>query len=198
MKTLILTFVALFSLTSAAAMFRYSELMIKDYDEMHRMVREMVAKSRKAEGDAESIEPLREALKLIFSRPNSDNMIAKLIPEVRRELTGYAAFEDSISSLAAEALGVLKNKNSAASVQATALFMLENILSEIRPEAANNEDLRSVVKRVADAKIRIHSDVAKDMKLRGMFSAKNPTDMAKDILKKLPKPAPKSESKSEE
>jgi hypothetical protein len=195
MKILLYALLSLFCLQTAAAMFKYSELMIKDYDEMNKLVQTQVKKSRAVGSnatdenvnDAEAVEHLREALKLMFSRPNSDNMIAKLMPDVRRELTGYSAFEDSVSSITAEALEVIKNEKAATSQQATALFMLDNILSEIRPEAANNDDFRRIVERVKDAKIKIPGDVMKELKLRGMYKSKNPTDTAKDILKGLPK-----------
>lgn len=195
MKTLIYVLTGLFCLQTSAAMFKYNELMIKDYDEMLKLVQSQVKKSRSVGSntsddnvnDAEAIEHLREALKLMFSRPNSDNMIAKLMPEVRRDLSGYSAYEDSISAIAAEAIEVLKNDKAATSQQATATFVLENILSEIRPEAANNDDLRRIIERVKDAKIKTSNDVMKDMKLRGMYKTKNPSDLAKEIWKSLPK-----------
>ena len=187
-------------------MFKYNELMIKDYDEMLKLVQGQVKKSRAVGSntsddnvnDAEAIEHLREALKLMFSRPNSDNMIAKLMPEVRRDLSGYSAYEDSVSAITAEAIEFLKNDKAATSQQATAIFVLENILSEIRPEAANNDDLRRIIERIRDAKVKISSDVVKDMKLRGMYKTKNPSDMAKSIMKGLPKKEekkPKTEEK---
>lgn len=206
MKTLFSVLLTLFCLETSAAMFKYNELMIKDYDEMYKMVQAQVKKARAVGSnssdenvnDAEAIEHLREALKLIYSRPNSDNMIAKLMPDVRRELQGYSAYEDSISGLTAEALEVIKNPKAATSQQATALFVLENIMSEVRPEAGSNDDLRRVVERVKDAKIKVSNDVMKDLKLRGMYKTRNPSDMATDILKKLPKKEKKPEKKAEE
>ncbi len=206
MKTLIYVVLTLFCLQSSAAMFKYNELMIKDYDEMYKLVQGKVKQARSVGSntsdenvnDAEAIEHLREALKLIFSRPNSDNMIAKLMPDVRRELSGYSAYEDSISGLTAEALEVIKNKKAATSQQATALFVLENIMSEVRPEAANNDDLRRVVERVKDAKIKITNDVVKELKLRGMYKTRNPSEMAQDIIKSLPKKPKAVEKKSDE
>jgi hypothetical protein len=206
MKTLICALLTLFCLETSAAMFKYNELMIKDYDEMNKMVQSKVKQARAVGSnssdenvnDTEAIEHLREALKLIYSRPNSDNMIAKLMPDVRRELQGYSAYEDSISGLTAEALEVIKNPKAATSQQATALFVLENILSEIRPEAGSNDDLRRVVERVKDAKIKVPNDVVKDLKLRGMYKTRNPSDTAADILKKLPKKEKKPEKKADE
>ena len=123
------------------------------------------------------------------------------MPEVRRDLSGYSAYEDSVSAITAEAIEVMKNDKAATSQQATAIFVLENILSEIRPESANNDDLRRIIERIKDAKVKISNDVVKDMKLRGMYKTKNPSDMAKGIWKSLPKKEekkPKTEEKKAE
>jgi hypothetical protein len=196
MKIFNLLLLIAFSAGAAAESYKYNTLMIKDYDEMSQLVQAHVKKARSiSDGsgedtsrDGEAIEELREALKLIFSRPNSDNMVAKLTPEVRRELVGFSAFEDTISGIAAEALRQIGDKNAPVSQQSTALFVLENILAEIRPEAASNADLRRVIERVADAKIKISDDVKKDRKVRSMFTTKNPSEEAERILKSLPKP----------
>lgn len=162
---------------------------------MNNMVQTRIKKSkavgtkdRDGEGnDGEAIELLRDALKLTFSRPNSDNMIAKLTPEIRRELLGYNAFEDTISSLAAEAISISKDKNATVSQQSTALFVLENLLGEIRPEAQSNTDLRRVVERISDANLKISDEVMKDRKIRSMFKTDNPSHIAADILKGIAK-----------
>ncbi len=205
MHILKIVLVGLLSLSASAAQFKYNELMIKDYDEMNHMVQAKVKKARAVGSntsdeninDQEAIEQLREALKLIFSRPNSDNMIAKLTPEVRRELSGYGAFNDVISGLAAEALAVVKSEKAPPSQQATGIFLLENMLSEIRPEIGNNEGLRRVVEKIRDAKVEISSDVKRDLKLRGMFKAMDPSKLASDILKAMPKEDPKKAAKAQ-
>jgi hypothetical protein len=201
MKTWIVLFIAVVSTSSAFATghnYKYSDLLIRDYDEMSKEVQVRIRNAHKANkdgedsnGDAAAIEELRDALKLIFSRPNSDNMVAKLTPDVRRELSGFSAFEDTISSLTAESLGIADDKNATVSQRSTALFILDNILSEIRPEIGGNEDLRRVVQRIADAHVKIGDDVIKDRKIRSMFKTKNPTEYAEEILKANPKKAKK-------
>ncbi len=184
-------------------MFKYNELMIKDYDEMLHMVQGLLEKARAVGSnssdenvdDEQAIEHLREAMKLIYSRPNSDNMIAKLNPEIRRELVGYNAYEKTINSLTLEALGVAMNENAASSQRATAFFMLENILGEIRPEVSNNAGLRKAVETVKKAELEIPDDVRKDMKLRGMFKTRNPSELAAEVLKSAPKAAMPSKKK---
>lgn len=173
--------------------YKYSDLVIRDYDEMSKQVQIRIRNAHKANkngddssGDRAAIEELRDALKLIFSRPNSDNMVAKLTPDVRRELSGFSAYEDTISSLTAEALGIAKDDNATESQRSTALFQLDNILGEVRPEIGTNEDLRRVVQRIKDANVKISDDVARARKMRSMFSTKNPSQYAEEILKKTP------------
>jgi hypothetical protein len=179
--------------------YKYNDLMIRDYDEMNKQVQARIKKATQitnkeegGEADREAIEELRDALKLIFSRPNSDNMVAKLIPEVRRELANMSAYEDSIAAVATEALTAAKNQDATLSHRATSLFILANILSEIRPESEINADFRRIVQRVADAKIKIADDVAKDLKIRSMYKLQNPSDLAAEILKSLPKETKKN------
>jgi hypothetical protein len=185
-----------FSFQTLAANYKYNELMIKDYDEMNSMVESFIQKSRDLAGDDEghgndaaAVEQLREAMKLIYSRPDSDNMVAKLTSEVRRELLSYSAFEDTVASVANEAINNAKNTNNSPSVQSTSLFILENVLSQIRPEIANNNNqvLKHVMEKIRDAHIKVSEDVFKDRKLRGMFKTNNPSDLAAEMLKKMSK-----------
>jgi hypothetical protein len=176
---------------SPAPQFKYNELMLKDYDEMDKMVQSLVKKARSVGDDQEAaVAHLREALKLIFTRPNSDNMVAKLAPEVRRELAVYNAVDRTLMSLANEGLATVLADNVAVSQQASALFMLENMISEIRPEIHNHEGFRKVIETIADADVGISSDVKKDMKLRGMFKAIDPSKLAREILNAQPKTKP--------
>lgn len=162
---------------------------------MSAMVNGLMRKARNVgqdgSNDLEALEHLREAAKLILSRPDSDNMVAKLMPEIRKELQGYNSFEDSMSSLAAEAMSVARNDNAANTPRATAFVVLQNLLSQLRPEVGSNAELRRVVERIRDARLSVPSDVKKDLKLRGMVVLKNTSDLAKEILKTPFKPAEK-------
>lgn len=178
---------------STGPKYKYSDLVIRDYDEMYREVQIRLKKAQNLQreggegNDGEAIEELRDALRLILSRPNSDNMVAKLMPDVRRELGGMSAFEDTLSSLAAECLASVKNENSTVARRSTDLFILENMLTEIRPEIGRNEDMLRIVRRIADANITIDSEVWKDRKIRSMFKTINPSDQAKEMLKAIGK-----------
>lgn len=189
MKTLLLLLLAVSLPSALAANYKYNELMIKDYDEMLEMVQSFVNKAKTAAGEDgtanedEAVGYLREALKLTFSRPDSDNMVAKLVPEARRMMIGFNAYESSVDAIAQEALTAVKSKDAPASVQSTSLFILENILAEIGPEVKSNAQLKAVAEKIRDSKIKISDDVKKERKIRGMFATKNPSDIASDVLK---------------
>jgi len=197
MKTILLFLFAL-SLPAQAANYKYNELMIKDYDEMLEMVQSLVSKAKTAAGEDgtanedEVVGYLREALKLIFSRPDSDNMVAKLVPEARRMMIGFNAYESSVDAIAQEALTAVKSKDAPASIQSTSLFILENILAEVAPEVGQNAQIKATVQKIKDGNIKVSDEVKKERKIRGMFSTKNPSDIAKDILKAA---EPKKEKK---
>jgi hypothetical protein len=177
---------------SSGPTYKYNELMIKDYDEMLAMVQSLVNKAKVAAGEDgtanedEVIGYLRDALKITFSRPDSDNMVAKLVPESRRMLLGFNnAYEGSVAILVDDALVAVKSDNAPASIQSTSLVILENIMGEISPEVGNNLHLRKTMERVRDAHIEISDEVKRERKLRGMFETKNPSDMARNVLKKF-------------
>ena len=187
--------IALFPAQTLAENFKYSELQIKDYDEMKTSVRDRITASKKAyldrqkkgknseEADRQAIEVLRNALKFILSRPNDDNMLAKLIPFVRSELNNYSAFEDTLTSLTQEAARSLTNDKISSVYRSTSLFLLENVMSEIRPEISKKEDFKKLIEFIRDAKIIVPESVKNERRLRSMHRSKNPSEMAETILK---------------
>ena len=166
--------------------YKYSELIIKDYDEMTNMVHALIRKAQSAGGEGPAVEYLQNALKLTFSRPDSDNMVAKLTSEVRRELNGYNAFEHVIAQLAAEASDNLRDKENTLSVRTTSSFILENLMAEIKPEAERtNGDMRKTLQRIADSDLELARDVRSERTLRGMYRSPNPNEEAQRILKTI-------------
>ena len=195
MRTLCLVLIATFcsgiTVQADVSRYKYSELQIKDYDEMLAMVKVHLKKATKllranqeedSNSDQQAVEELRAALLLILSRPNQDNMLAKLLPDIRKELSNMNSFEDSLSSLTSEAIDGLKNEKLPTVYRSTYLFVLENTVSEFKPEIKDKEDLRQIFEKIRDAKLKIPKDVAKDLKLRSMLNTESPSERAKRIL----------------
>ena len=163
--------------------YKYADLIVKDYDEMQGMVQSLIRKAHKADGEGAAVEYLQSALKLAFSRPDSDNMVAKLTSDVRRELVGYGSFDKVVAQLAAEALDNLHSTENVLSVRTTSSFILENLMAEIRPEAEReNGEMRKTMQRIADSDAELPRDVRSERKLRGMYRAPNPGEEAQRIL----------------
>lgn len=188
----------------------YNELMTKDYDEMQASVRNGILTAKKAarekqqEGDEDgadeaAISHLRDTLQLILSRPDKDFMVSKLIPLVRKELGNYGAFEVSLETVAKQAIMNLKSDQSSVPSKSTAVFVLENLMSEIKPEIEVKAEFKKIIEQIRDAKIKIPDKVVTDRKMTSMFKTVSPSDTAKDILEKLKKKedAQKAEKKAE-
>ncbi len=183
-----------FTSVSHAELYKYSELEIKNYDELISEVRKKIEEASRADEEArveadsdtlhdtsKSIFILKDALRMIFSRPNKDNTIDKLLPEVRNELKSYEAYYDSIHDLAVEAVNGLKQKIPVV-YKSTYIFILENLMSEFRPELKKNEEIKKLFIYIRDAEAVVPDDVRLDRKLRSMFNSRNPSDTAKKIL----------------
>jgi hypothetical protein len=197
-------FVAALALSAAAEeRVKYSELQIKDYDEMREMMNERIKnahkilkESDKEDGgdndtpDAEAVEQLRNGLILVLSRPNQDNMLGKLMPDIRKELSNLNSFEDTLASIASEALDGLANDKLKTVQRSTYWFILENILSEFKPEAADKDEFKNMFIKIRDARLDVPKQVTKDLKLRSMFKVESPSERAKRILEGF-KPAGK-------
>lgn len=182
--------------------FKYNELQIKDYDEMTNKVNAYIAESQKLaikyqeEGDDEggdqaAIDKLSEALAYILSRPDKDNMLAKLLPAVRKELINYNAFETSLSLAVTDAITAIQSKKLPATYRATSVFVLENVMSQVQPLVTTSKEMRSIVEKIRDSKLEVPSDVMNDRKLKSMFNTSSPSKTAEKILQKYPfKPVP--------
>ena len=173
---------------------KYSELQIKDYDEMQALVKKKTDKvtkflradkSEDTKADQPVVDELKAALLLVLSRPNQDNMLAKLLPDIRKEMSNLNCFEDSLNLIATDSISRVNNEKLPTVYKSTSLFVLENILAEFRPEVKDKPELRAVFEKIRDAKIQIPKDVTKDLKLRSMLKVESPSERADRILKQL-------------
>lgn len=169
-------------------LFTYKQLALKELDQMNELVQSKISESQKAEGD---VQPLMDALQAVFSRPDSDGMIVKVVGYLRAELDKHEAWEETVNKLAVEALNGLKNpKTISADVQVTYQVFLENLLVEMKPFADQEGFERAIVQKIRDAKVKISKESAEERSLRMLKAATSPSDLADSILKhKKPKKA---------
>ena len=169
------------NLAHAGLLFPYNRLALKDLDQMNALVQEKIQESRKTKGD--QVVPLKEALQAIYSRPNEDFMIEKVISTLRNELDEHDAYEESMRALVKEANGALGNPKAFGAVpQVTYAIFLENIVAEFKPKASDNFE-RSVLEDIRKAKITITKAAENERRLRMMKGTPSPSDLADQALK---------------
>ena len=172
----------------------YNELMIQDFEDMQRVVHRRMREAEDAMRDGNetaAVESLRNALKLVLSRPDADNAAGRLTRPLRTALQQLNAYEDSVNSLTAEGLTSLQNPRLPVEMRSTYVFMLENIMSEMRPHLGHRPEAREVFERIRDAKIKMPKDVIQNRQMVGMFRTPDLSATARQVLEQaFPDEAP--------
>lgn len=165
----------------AGLLFNYSQLALKDLDQMSKLVSDKVRESKKSSSG--KAVPLKEALQAVYARPNEDEMIEKIVAPLRSNLDELGSWEKTISQLTDEAINALKNPRAFKPVvQVTYVIFLENLLAEIKPYMKGEGFERKIVERVRDAKIAVSKEALNERKLRTMKSTSSPSELAEKIL----------------
>lgn len=179
----------------AGLLFNYSQLALKDLDQMNKLVSDKVKESKKSSSGKHV--PLKEALQAVYSRPNDDEMIEKVVSPLRSNLDELESWEKTISQLTDEAINALKNPRAFKPVvQVTYVVFLENLLAEIKPYAKTNGFERKMAERIRDAKIEITKEALSERKLRMMKDTTSPSEIAGSILTVKDEPATEKPAES--
>lgn len=169
----------------------YRELILKDYDEMHAMIKKHLKAAHKLVLSSETNsdwqhlaqDELTKAERVILSRPNSDNMVSKLTPDVRHDMTDVGNYDDILETMTHEGIQAFDpNMTLPTIMKTTYTFFLENLMSELKPDITTNDRARSMMEQIRDANIQVPHDVMGERKLQGMFLTESPSDEAKRIL----------------
>lgn len=180
------------SLVSSAEPISSQQLKMTDYDQIKSKLDKKISESRRlAKNLGESpdpveeqaaIEPLRDAMLLLLARPDTDNLVAKLMPDLRRELNNFDAFEEVFLSVGESLLRKSKDKGLRLEDRVTTSYQLQNLLTEIQSmNPKGREPLKSFVKKVIDQKIEVDKEVASYRNLNFM----DQTPVFKKIAEKL-------------
>lgn len=193
-----LLFIFFISLCSQAGLlFNYHQLTLKNLDQMNSLVKSKIKES-KAAYSGKAV-PLKEALQSVLSRPDSDDMISKIIDPLRNKLEEEDAYEKVFEELIQEAINALKNtKNFKRDVQVTYAIFLENALSEFKPDIKDDSFEMKMVKKIADSQIELTKDARKERQLRLMTEGSSPSEIARLILQDYEKKKAEKVDKKEE
>lgn len=168
----------------AGLLFNYSQLALKDLDQMSQLVSDKVKEAKKSKSG--KVVPLKEALQAVYSRPNEDDMIEKVVAPLRSNLDELEAWEKTISQLTDEAINALKNPRAFKPVvQVTYVIFLENFMAEVKPYMKGEGFERKMVERIRDAKIEVSKEAMNERKLRSMKSTVSPSVIAEKLLSEI-------------
>lgn len=192
---IVLSFAVSGPLAVAGLLFNYSQLALKDLDQMNKLVRAKIAESRKSGGNKAI--PLKEALQAVFCRSNEDFMIEKLLPSIKAQLEELDEWESSIQALIKEAIGALKNpKPFQPVVLVSYQIFLENMISEIKPKY-DQEFEAKLLQEIRDAEIELPKAMTHERKLRVMKESVSPSVIAGKVIKEAEEAAKKTAKESE-
>jgi len=167
----------------AGLLFPYHRLATKDLDQMNQLIKDKIKESKSSGGD--KTVPLKEALQAVFSRPNDDSMIEKLLPTVKGELDEHDAYEKTFRLLVKEASGALNNPKAFKSeALLTYMVFLENALAEMKPKIQEPFE-NSIFTQIRDAKIRYTKEMLNHRKHRMLKELPTPSELAENYLKEL-------------
>ncbi|RYZ72987.1 MAG: hypothetical protein EOP05_10470 [Proteobacteria bacterium] len=134
--------------------------------------------------EPEAVEYLKDATLIVLSRPDQDGTRAIAFARLRRELSDLNSFDPVIQSVNKEAIEALKNKSTSVKDQATYIYVLENLMAELKPDLGSNSTYRKLVEDIRDAKIELTDKVKSQQRLRAMSNAVSPSKTAETILPK--------------
>lgn len=183
--------------SSAGLLMNYSQLALKDLDQMNALVVSKIKEAKKSSSG--KVVPLKEALQAVYSRPNEDGMIEKVIGPLRTELDGDEEWEKTLNSLTVEAIDALKNtKAFKPVVQVTYQIFLENMMIDMKPYLGKAGFERSLVEKIRQAKIENTKESNNERKLRMMKSTISPSELAEQLLSGAKGPKKDLESRLED
>ncbi len=177
--------------------FDSAQLQMKNAEQMNAIV---VRKIKKAEAiqkqqeidddrgivaEPEAVEQLKDATRIVFARPDQDGSRETTFARLRRELTDLASLDQVLRELTHEGLEALRaGSQNSSREQGTYIVVLNNLMAEIKPEAANNPAFRKIVETIRDAKIEVSDKVRNQQLMRSMSQPISPSDVAAGILPK--------------
>lgn len=152
----------------------------------------MVAKEgdseeKETEGRAEAREYIKDALKIILSKPVIEGLETTYLETIRGELSDGDEYAKAMAQVTGEAVRIINDKSQPLKFQNTALTVLENALSELKPQLNSQESFKTIVQKIAEADISISDELKNYKELNSMDKTDSPSKVAKNLLKDLEK-----------
>ena len=191
MKALLQGALSLLLTTTSLASYDYQTLQMKNIEQMSEFVRTKIQESEAVANEAiaqgvgagPGLIILQDTLLIVLSRPNSDNMLEKIITPLVQKLRTYNTHISTFDNIVDISIEGLKNKSKDIKLRATYIFVLENIMSELQPRIQSHDSIKAIYEKIYKKKIKIPRDVRSHL-AKNMVVTKSPSKIAHSILKK--------------
>lgn len=161
----------------------YKQLKLLDLDQMSALLQRKVKESKELNG---AVEPLFEGMLITYGRPNEDGMIDKVLPIIRYPLEDMGQWLPSLEQLTDHAINAMKSSEVPASDQVTYGTVLENLVSELKPDFIKQYESpgleSNLIERIARAEVQYSDRARSERKLNLMKSGLSPSILAQNLL----------------
>ncbi len=171
-----------------------SDLLLKNSEQFSDIVRRKIKKAQDIQAkqeievndkgeifaEPEAVSSLRDAMRIILSRPDQDGARSKLFNKVRQELNDLHSFDQALVDIINESCAGLKSQSINIKFEETYLVIVDNFLSEVRPEVGNNANFKTLVEKIRDSDI--HASEKMKGPNRSISINANPSKSAAEIL----------------
>jgi hypothetical protein len=168
-----------------ASNYDYNKLRFMEYNEFRQIKNSAINASRKFQYPRQAeqtIKPLKEALKMLYSTPNTDNLVSSLITDLESELETLNVYEKTLQDIIDESIKTINDKSLKPEFRTTAALCIKNLLLEAKPKSLKNTKVAKVICKLADNKIKIPADIQENSMYKSLYLEKSPTDVARKIM----------------
>ncbi len=149
----------------------------------------------------EQTQYLKEGVLIAFSRPNEDVILDKVLSIVKNPLDDLTEWQDTLFQITQQSIETIQQDSESASAQVTASVVLENILSELKPDFTKQYQTggfeTDLIGKIAAADLKLGQNLLKEKKLNLMRTNSSPSALAKKLIENKNKQL-KADKKSKE
>ena len=132
---------------------------------------------------------IRESLELVFARPDQNNATSVIYSNIEGVAAGYGGVYKQLVEMTQQALKVLNQSGEDKALlrdQNTYVYILNNMMSEIKPLALSEEGLlyRQLIEKIRDSDIQITNSLKAYRALNSLSNIANPSKVARQIIGK--------------
>lgn len=144
---------------------------------------------------------LKEGVLMAFSRPNEDVILDKVLSIVKNPLDDLTIWQETLFQVTQQSIETIQQATDTATAQVTAAVVLENILSELKPDFMKQYQTggfeTDIITKIANADLKLSPALLKEKRLNLMRTNSSPSALAQKLIENKNKQL-KAEKKSKE